>query len=285
MSVYDWYKKGWQAVGKLVGGTHVFERDWDVLVLLDCARPEMFDEVSDEYDFISGDRTHQSVASCSFEWLWKTFSPEYAEELGQTVYVTGNPNTIDVDGTRYLQELIDVWNWGWDDERHTVPPRQITEEAIRTARDQDFDRLIVHYMQPHAPFLSAPDVVAGGMNRPGENNAGHNIQSALRSDDLSKSRARELHLDNLRCAIDDVEILRKNIDAEKMVLSSDHGQAFGEWGFYGHPCGIPISALRKVPWELTSATDTHSYEPSSRPAQPSEMGDVEDKLRALGYRE
>lgn len=53
---YDWYIRGWREVNNWITGTNVFEKEWDVLVLLDCARPDMIAEVSDEYRSVSSGR-------------------------------------------------------------------------------------------------------------------------------------------------------------------------------------------------------------------------------------
>jgi len=76
-----------------------------------------------------------------------------------------------------------------------------------------------------------------------------------------------------------------NLDAEKTVLTADHGELFGEWGLHSHAVGIPHPDLRRVPWVRTTATDTESYQPDSVVTND-EASDEELKKRlsALGYR-
>lgn len=47
--------------------------------------------------------------------------------------------------------------------------------------------------------------------------------------------------------LDEVELFLNNINANKVVISSDHGETFGELGFYGHPAGCPHPVVKKVP--------------------------------------
>ena len=71
------------------------------------------------------------------------------------------------------------------------------------------------------------------------------------------------------------------------MLSSDHGEAFGEWGLYGHYRHVPVRALREVPWVKTSATDKQTYEPALEPPENSndeDDSDAEERLNALRYR-
>lgn len=49
---------------------------------------------------------------------------------------------------------------------------------------------------------------------------------------------------------DEVDVLRENLDAEQLVITSEHGQAFGERKVYGHPCRVPINASRTVGGKL-----------------------------------
>lgn len=283
---YDWYIKGWRVLERLVTGTNVFDEEWDVLVLLDCARPEMLAEVSDDYPYVSSGKTLQSVASCSSEWLQKTFGERHSSLLTETAYITANPNTDNADNVGLTADLIEVWRTDWDDERETVPPGRVTDTAIQYARKATWSRLIVHYMQPHPPFLTNARKPYGKVVHPNRSTDTLTFPEALLAGEIDPTTGWESHVENLRLVLDEVDILRGNLDAERMVISSDHGQAFGEWEIYGHPCRVPIRALRTVPWEITTATDEQTYSPDATLCRrlDSETS-VEEKLRALGYKE
>jgi glucan phosphoethanolaminetransferase (alkaline phosphatase superfamily) len=85
--------------------------------------------------------------------------------------------------------------------------------------------------------------------------------------------------------LDDVELLLENLDAETVVISSDHGNAIGEWGLYGHPTHVPLSCLVDVPWYRTTAEDIRTHEPESRDPdqEPLTSEEVKDRLADLGY--
>jgi len=82
--------------------------------------------------------------------------------------------------------------------------------------------------------------------------------------------------------LNDVSLLVENIDASKMVISADHGNAFGEWGIYGHPGRTPLPCLTEVPWTEVSTTDSETYEPNQY-GKIKQGFDLEARLKELGY--
>ncbi|USZ71484.1 sulfatase-like hydrolase/transferase [Natronosalvus halobius] len=283
-------------------GTNIFERDWDVLLVLDACRVDALQAVAPEYDFIDeidGIDEIWSVGSNSHEWIAQTFTSEYEAEITDTTYVTGNgftkrifetqtfpPSKITVPFTwtnwdvvqeSQLERLIEVWKHHRDEDLKGVPPGILTDYAIDIARTQRPERLLVHYMQPHGPYLHGPVT---------ENRDPSDIEReawrALRDGKASFETIWDLYLDNLRLVLDDVAELLENVDADKVVITADHGEAFGEFGAYGHPEGFPHPVVKKVPWVETSATDTGTRQPDiEREAGPET--DVEEYLRDLGY--
>ena len=65
-------------------GTNVFDREWDLLVVLDACRVDALRAVADEYDFLDGVDSMPSVGSTSFEWLNHTFDRAHEEEIART---------------------------------------------------------------------------------------------------------------------------------------------------------------------------------------------------------
>ena len=69
-------------------------------------------------------------------------------------------------------------------------PRKVTDEGIITGREEDFERIILHYMPPHHPYIA--DVT------PQENGEGNEIEFLSEPrDDYSFNG----YLDNLRWGI------------------------------------------------------------------------------------
>jgi hypothetical protein len=269
-------------------GTGIYERDWDVLVVLDTCRPDVLAEVADEYEFLP-ERipTFTSLGSTSWEWMADNFNSEYRDEIADTAYVTGNAHTKRL-GDEFEAEpewfglLDEVWEYGWDEEFDGIPPRPLTDRAIDVMRERDPERLLLHYMQPHAPYRSLDMDWSVGDQKDAD--AGK-VWDLLQIGELSHEAVWSAYRDNLRWVLDDVELFLDSVDAEKVVLTADHGEGFGEWGLYGHYRHVPVSVLKEVPWVTATATDSGDYEPEAELADAELTGDdVEQRLQALGYR-
>lgn len=265
-------------------GTNIYEREWDVLVLLDCATTDMLYEVRDEYDFLTDIGEHDTPGTSSAQWMDRTFTQDYRAEMGNTLHVTANTSSEAYLDRRDFLHLEEVWRARWDEELGTIPARAVTDRAVRLARELAPVRTIVHYMQPHPPFVNHPDVDARVVAESGAETRGMNLND-LHEAEYSRQELWDLHLDNLRYVLDDVEVLLSNIEG-RAIISADHGQVFGEQGVWGHPASTRIDALQRVPWCVTSATDTGAYEPepvfSQHESAPTLS--VDEKLEALGYR-
>ncbi|APW97052.1 hypothetical protein CHINAEXTREME_04375 [Halobiforma lacisalsi AJ5] len=279
---YDLYTGLWWLTWPLPRGTNVYERDWDVLIILDACRVDLLRSVADEYAFLEDAEIErmESVGSMSKEWMAKTFTDEYDDEVANTTYVTSNVFSERILSGDRFGDLDEVWRYGWDDEHDTVPPRPVTDRAIRAARETDPDRLIVHYVQPHHPFLGLD---AGFDAEPFGPALSDTVVDALRKDKIDFETFWAAYQDNLRRALEDVELLLENVDADRVAITADHGDALGEWGIYDHPVGCLHPSVRTVPWVTTSATDRETHEPDSDLEKRTADSDVEQRLQALGY--
>ncbi len=277
-----------QAIGRQLDyGTNVFEREWDVLVVLDGCRMDLLRSVSHEIEFIDRVESMRSVGSSSSEWLENTFHEH--PETARTVMVTGNTWT-----DRYLEAdafeaLDEVWKYAWDDERGTVPAPAITDRTIRMARSHDPDRLIAHYMQPHHPFIPDPLQVDEGMVRNSSHSNPTNPWVALRTGEITVERVWQAYEANLHYVLDSVETVVENVTG-RVAITADHGNLFGEWGLYGHPMHTPVPALLRVPWATMSGEGRWMHTPELEPPEPLPVSRIygeeteQEQLEALGYR-
>jgi len=296
--VYEWVGRHmW--MGEFADRT-VFEREWDVLVLLDACRVDLMAEVATEYDWLPSPTDVEtgaidSVAGSSKEWMRRTFTPAHAATLEQTAYVTGNPFSAAVLGDEHPLGLLDeVWRYAWDDDAGTIRPEPITDRAIRVCRSGEFDRVIVHYMQPHVPFLERPDLHAGyrpaHWGSPGSvvdpDEAGLDAWGRVRRGELDRDEVWAAYADNLRIGLASMATLRRNVDGT-LIVSSDHGNAMGELGIWGHP-DKPVSSVRRVPWIELEARDETTRQPTLEAESDRDREvsvDVQDRLTSLGYTE
>jgi hypothetical protein len=295
-------------------GTHPFDKEWDVLILLDTCRVDALRAVADEYEFLDPEGIERvwSVGGTSAEWMAATFDKRYAGEIADTAYIASNGHAKlvleqnlspddpdkygpqmkrlnrfdnwDVTPAEEIGRLEHVWKYEPAGERGGVghpeghsPPRYVTDRAVDIARSREFERLILHYNQPHSPY------VANALNEERDLHEYEKYpwQYIQRTGD--RETVFEAYLDDLRYVLDDVAILLDNVDAADVVISADHGEAFGEYGVYGHHAGSVHPHVRFVPWTHTSGTDNGTYTPEFEPIDEGER-DVNELLEALGYK-
>ena len=278
-------------------GTNIYEREWDVLIILDACRADALREVADEFDFIDHVDSIWSLGSTSHEWMAKTFSEEWREEIANTIYLTGNGfaqrtfvddeppvnennpasfpalSTVNADDFKLLKG---VWDVGHDHNLGNVPPRYITDRAIELGRNKSAKRFIIHYNQPHTPYL-ADAIATNGTPAPFESDPFPMLQNG----ELRREQAWNAYIENLRLVLGEVELLINNLDAERVAISADHGEAFGEWGQFGHPNASPLPVVKKVPWAETTASDMRTHTPSKE--TQNKTTDLENHLADLGY--
>lgn len=275
----------------------VIEEDWDLLVVLDACRADLMRAVEDEYDFIEVNERY-SYGSSSQDWIHKTFlQPKVSltERLAMTLTLFWEPYQNDVI-SRYFEprdfsdvayitwnaqgamldpecfyHLDEVWKTAWRQDVGLVEPQVITDRTISFLRDRDPQRTIVHYMQPHEPFRA-------------DLNNNLTVWQRLQRGILSYEEMWDQYVDNLRWVLDDVEVLLENVDAERVVITADHGNSLGEWGIYGHRPYLPFTGMRQVPWVETTATDERTRKPEIG-WQDDGHGehDPEEILEQLGY--
>jgi len=280
-----WIKKQYYRVKPdTIEGTNVFNRDWDLLIIVDGCDPEWVDEVaSDQSLFDQGDvGSIVSVGSGSDDWHEHTFANTPSEVLERTAFITANP-FVNQHKPQSLGFLENVREWGWVNSLGTVPAHNVTDAAIEAGRTTNFDRYVVHYMQPHAPFLKRTN----SNNREGVE-LSYPVKDCrepwfqVMRGNLESERLRELYIENLRYVLDEVDLLCENFDAENAVLSADHGNGVGETGLYGHPARVNIERLRKVPWVPIQSVDDETFAPTID--RSSTNISHTEQLEALGYR-
>jgi len=274
------------------------ESEWDYCLVLDACRYDVFRDVYDEY--LDGTLEKRwSTGSSTPEWAYRTFTGDH-----DIAYFSGNPfiNGLGIPlnelkwgasceypwtATDHLSNVFDVWKRGWDDDLGTVPPAGI-ETVFREeqAAVERAERTVLHYMQPHAPYLSRGTgqklkQIQKGIKAQGENDGDDSAGGALSSlsdairpkieDRLEGSEmaqkaglwleldpkelvsngtrvaALELYEKNLRIVLEAVAELIPELDG-RVIVTADHGEAFGEEGVWEHHIETHIPPLMEVPW-------------------------------------
>jgi len=283
-AVNDVYRRALRSAWVRVGpeyGTSIYDRDWDVLLVLDACRYDLMCEFEDKFAFLSSITPVESVGTGTRNWMQATFndqSQEYEDEISETLYINGNPNSEDLLDPADFYELDEVWRYGYREELYVTPPRVITDRLVETFRTGDPpDRVIAHYMQPHEPFLQHQE-----LNQYTADKFENSIWYAVLRGRVDRKTVWNAYRDNLRYVLEELELLLENLDADSVAITADHGEAAGEWGLYAHG-GPPIEPLVTVPWvNVGETSDEHTHDPETHRHTDVEES-TESQLRDLGY--
>jgi hypothetical protein len=276
------------------------------LIVLDACRYDYFDDEFDDY-FYGRSEPMWAASINTFEYLRINWTETY-----EYPYVTGaapvtsqrfnfdigeNIDGIATDGAELLQrycgyipdnhleDLIEVWRSSWDEDLGVCPPEPVTKRGISLSKDAS--RMVVHYFQPHGPFIGS-EKLKGHIEKYDSNVEGGAVEmgiwEAARSGDLSKSKLRNMYKSNLKRALAAVCELIRQTNFEKYVIIGDHGEALGEYGKYYHSIEHP--KVRLVPWAIVEdvqdvAPDMWEYTTEGRGVDKP----AEERLRELGYLE
>jgi len=220
----------------------------------------------------------------------QTFTEERRSDIAETAYISGNPQTHPVFrewetgvNPNDFDIFEEVWKYAWNETLGTIEPDPITDRAIDVYRSNDVQRMIVHYMQPHFPAPTRPDlgseIVLGEFGTEWES-----IWKDLKKRNVTKAEVWDAYEENLEYVLGSVEKLLSNIDAERVAITADHGNAVGEYGYYGHGMNN-LQCVREVPWCRTTARNTENYEPNPPSRSEEQTLSVEKRLQALGYKQ
>lgn len=204
----------------------------------------------------------------------------------------------------HLGTVVPLWDDCWDPALGTVPAEDVTDAALGYLGQTDSPRLVVHYAQPHVPYIGdtrlprddeafytdatveeqgVRHLLERDIDRPTQR-----IHEQLQSGRIADSTLREAYTDNLAYVLEEVTRLLRHLDCP-VVITSDHGEHLGERGRYLHE--EDSASIRQVPWFEVDEREMHGraidddYEAvASRPATP-DLSDeaVRERLADLGY--
>jgi len=232
-------------------GIHVMDQDWDNLIILDACRYDTFIEVSGincPYVISRGSHT--------VEFIEENFK---GRKFDDTVYVTANPQ-VNIHARGYFYKIISVWKYEWDNSLNTVLPQSVYKYALETEELYSDKRLIIHFIQPHQPFIDYPELSVHGIREdylvaigkkpsfrtinPWDEAARGNIDAKLIWKAYKKNLERVLPYA--------LKLSKKLVG--KTVITADHGEALRRIWFpipiriAEHPPYVHIPDLIKVPW-------------------------------------
>jgi hypothetical protein len=229
----------------------IVDQDWDYLIILDACRYDMYQLiVNQNADYVISGGTDTQ------EWVQWNFKGKFND----IIYIAGNPhlssyNLVKTFRFNPFYKVIEVWDFGWDEQFKTVPPKKVTDATLSTLKEFPDKRMIIHYNQPHHPFIGDKELLKideGTATNP-ENISNKEekatVWAMVRKGKLPLRRAWKAYLKNLKIVMKEVYRLVDKLSG-KVVVSSDHGNLVGEYMFFGHIDNMRAENLVKVPWHI-----------------------------------
>lgn len=303
-----------RTVGKVLltrkygGAVDVMERDWDNLIILDACRYDAFSTV----DRLEGELQQiVSQGSHSRDFIDSTFK---GKTFDDTVYVSGNVKAADLDDDVFHRMVLtysDEYSTGeykpFKERYRRYSPEAVYDLAIQNYEEFQDKRLIVHFMQPHAPYLGPKaeemrerfTAEYGLRFKAWESREEYDedatytehLISAVEEGYGSPEELWEVYIENLHLVLDYVEQLLKQIEG-KTVITADHGELFGDptdhlyFGRkFAHTKDVYVPELRMVPWfeiESEERRTITAEDPVGKDSVDEEI--LEEQLEALGYK-
>lgn len=279
--------------------TNIMEEDWDNLVILDACRYDTFSEINS----IAGDLSSiVSVGSTSEEFLDKTFQDRKCHD---SVYVSANVFSHDMD-ENVFHDFVSTYSEPLRDKEsfnryNNYRPETVYEKAIDTHKQYQDKRLIVHFMQPHAPYFgpkaedlrdrvsSEYGVEFSAWSSEGEGDILY-LMHAAEKGLISSKELREVYRENLELVLKYVEEMADGLGG-KTVVTADHGELLGMNSNilvpnYEHPGYVWAPELRIVPW-LEIESDSRRKIKEEKPVENKTNisdSELDEHLEALGYK-
>lgn len=259
-------------------GVDIFTEDWDNLIILDACRYDVFSDVSNLPGTLE---SRVSRGSMTREWVKANFA---GQQLDDVVYVTSNGNFAKVRDTinSRVHAEVPLWQDEYRDRlgNSVTPPDIVVESAREAAETYPNKRLLIHFVQPHAPYLGPT----------GERYDPRLKISQIKTKyDVSDAELQQAYRENLELVLEETHDLLDSLSG-RTVVTADHGELLGERLFpipikgYGHPDGVYQKELVTVPWLI------HDSGPRREiiPEEPEEITDYDDEavarnLKDLGY--
>lgn len=249
----------------------VVDKKWDVLIILDACRYDFFKKCN-----IFKGKLKKVVTGVSTEsFLRKNFDNV---DCSNIIYINPIIKFNEWLPSNNFFEVVPSWDSCWSNKFGTVLPEKVTELSIKYIKEYPNKRLIIHYMQPHIPYLSLGTKYVKSSTRNEVINKRESKLKEMLADTLNKAKItlpsipiwymekffgssagigeiyfnggfnamREAYKENLDNVLSCVKKIIKHTNG-KVVITADHGEMLGEMGIVGHGRWKNKNVIN-VPW-------------------------------------
>lgn len=199
------------------------EQDEFAIIVLDACRYDMFSWAYDQY--ISGElRPAWSSAGWTGQYVEQTWTEQYdLTYLGAATHVSNHSFEFrdrDYRPSEHLNRIVQLWNTDWNPVYGTVHPESVTEAALAEASRNSPTRMVVHYMQPHSPYIGDAKILPWGID---ERNLSKSI-AELAKESAEKAKSSDKDAEKTMEELDPEEI-----DFETVVEYDLGPRQFQQW--------------------------------------------------------
>jgi hypothetical protein len=264
-------------------GKNIFDENWDACIILDACRYDLFRSTARKHtvwhDFDTVERAW-SLASTTQQWAPRTFNRTPEKILKNTAYVTSNAN-IECSSSVELGAIDHVWQYASKPNKK-VDSSTVTNRAASYIQSDEFEQVVIHYALPHAPF---PHCIGKYDSQPSEEpGSTQTVWKGLRDGRFGQEEIWKDYQLALKRGLGEVKRVINHVNG-RILVTSDHGNLLGEWGFYGHPHSMLLPSVRRVPWATAEGDGKESLREMSRSdIKVKEETSREEHLKMLGYR-
>jgi len=275
-------------------GVDMAEEDWDHLLVLDACRADVFEEVvgqvGDSY------QRRYSNASATPEWIRKTFADK---SMGDVVYVSANP-WVSREAPNSFHNIVNLWVELYNTEHEewvdastlkdldfdpetTISAREVTNHALKVSDEYPDKRIIVHYFQPHAPYIGCSD----GTERDKPSKL-YPKADEYKKGNVTREEIWKLYRENTGYAWYHANRYINEVEG-KAVVTADHGELFGEWLWpfpvhrFSHPVNLHHPRLTEVPWAVFNDKRRETRDHGCNSVFVDDEI-IDSRLQQLGYR-
>ena len=225
-----------------------FESDLATLVLFDSQRYDFFEEMYQEYFEGALTKTWNGGATWTLPWFVKhcqgrldgtLYSANPAFSGGRGYMTKWFDELKAYEPRKHFKRIIKWQDIGFDYKIGTATPKTVNKAVLG---DPD-GKMLVHYMQPHVPFVGNPPLpwTTGG-------NLVEKTRGKLARGEITMEKLREAYRGNMRLAFEGAVELAGKLDG-RICITTDHGEVLGEEGYFYHGRQYPeLPCLCHVPW-------------------------------------
>ena len=266
-------------------GTAIFDEDWDNLIVLDACRYDAFKE---QVDLPGRLESRESLGPATYRWVRGNFADR---KLYDTVYVGANTwylklrDEINSDIHAFIDLQNDVDDVNWVSEKlRVVTPDTVTKKTKRVSEAYPNKRLIIHYLQPHHPFI-------GPTSEKYFDHRSDSLFEVVRSSgpEVTAKKVWKAYNETLNIVLEEISVLLSDLEG-KTVVTADHGEMIGDrhdylpTKDYGHHRGIYNDPTIKVPWQVIESGSRKEIQAEKSDSKDTDMVRIDKQLRDLGYK-